>query len=308
MRRKKYFLTAAMLITTALTFSACSGSRQFNNTAIHSYKNNNACYRVLQSAKSNQKIVDKNNKAATSKDLQNDLQNAANSWKNVAMQCNSRFAQGVVFSAQNTWKLINLGQSNLEQGNESSASSASKIANQMESNVYKKLYDFANSTKNLHLHWNYLPIAQAALEQDKLAFMLQTLAAKDVDNISLRQSDITATTANTLMHFASNGRDLRQKVYEIPQKNLDSGVAKDEASGKELPIVAIAYMDCARAELDALNQVIFPADKNGNVDHNQIFSKTNQDFINILSDIAISHIISAYSYGYPSDASAIFEQ
>lgn len=298
MRGKKYFLTAAMLIATTLIFSACSGSRQFNNTAVHSAKNNNACYKVLQSAKTNQKIVDKKGKTATSKDLQN----AAHSWKNVATQCNSRFAQGVVFSAQNTWKLVNLSQS------AESSANAIKIANQMESNVYKKLYDFSNNTKDLHLYWNHDPLAQAALEQDKLAFMLQTLAAKDVDNVSLRQSDITATIANTLMHFASNGKDLRQKVYEIPQKNLDSGVAKDEASEKDLPIVAIVYMDCARGELDALNQVIFPADKNGNVDHNQIFSKTNQDFIDILADIAISHIISAYSYGYPSDSSAIFEQ
>lgn len=298
MRGKKYFLTAAMLIATTLIFSACSGSRQFNNTAVHSAKNNNACYKVLQSAKTNQKIVDKKGKTATSKDLQN----ATHSWKNVATQCNSRFAQGVVFSAQNTWKLVNLSQS------AESSANAIKIANQMESNVYKKLYDFSNNTKDLHLYWNHDPLAQAALEQDKLAFMLQTLAAKDVDNVSLRQSDITATIANTLMHFASNGKDLRQKVYEIPQKNLDSGVAKDEASEKDLPIVAIAYMDCARGELDALNQVIFPADKNGNVDHNQIFSKTNQDFIDILADIAISHIISAYSYGYPSDSSAIFEQ
>lgn len=298
MRGKKYFLTAAMLIATTLIFSACSGSRQFNNTAVHSAKNNNACYKVLQSAKTNQKIVDKKGKTATSKDLQN----AAHSWKNVATQCNSRFAQGVVFSAQNTWKLVNLSQS------AESSANAIKIANQMESNVYKKLYDFSNNTKDLHLYWNHDPLAQAALEQDKLAFMLQTLAAKDVDNVSLRQSDITATIANTLMHFASNGKDLRQKVYEIPQKNLDSGVAKDEASEKDLPIVAIAYMDCARGELDALNQVIFPADKDGNVDHNQIFSKTNQDFIDILADIAISHIISAYSYGYPSDSSAIFEQ
>lgn len=298
MRGKKYFLTAAMLIATTLIFSACSGSRQFNNTAVHSAKNNNACYKVLQSAKTNQKIVDKKGKTATSKDLQN----AAHSWKNVATQCNSRFAQGVVFSAQNTWKLVNLSQS------AESSANAIKIANQMESNVYKKLYDFSNNTKDLHLYWNHDPLAKAALEQDKLAFMLQTLAAKDVDNVSLRQSDITATIANTLMHFASNGKDLRQKVYEIPQKNLDSGVAKDEASEKDLPIVAIAYMDCARGELDALNQVIFPADKNGNVDHNQIFSKTNQDFIDILADIAISHIISAYSYGYPSDSSAIFEQ
>lgn len=296
MRGKKYFLTAAMLIATTLIFSACSGSRQFNNTAVHSAKNNNACYKVLQSAKTNQKIVDKKGKTATSKDLQN----AAHSWKNVATQCNSRFAQGVVFSAQNTWKLVNLSQS------AESSANAIKIANQMESNVYKKLYDFSNNTKDLHLYWNHDPLAQAALEQDKLAFMLQTLAAKDVDNVSLRQSDITATIANTLMHFASNGKDLRQKVYEIPQKNLDSGVAKDEASEKDLPIVAIAYMDCARGELDALNQVIFPADKNGNVDHNQIFSKTNQDFIDILADIAISHIISAYSYGYPSDSSAIY--
>lgn len=298
MRGKKYFLTAAMLIATTLIFSACSGSRQFNNTAVRSAKNNNACYKVLQSAKTNQKIVDKKGKTATSKDLQN----AAHSWKNVATQCNSRFTQGVVFSAQNTWKLVNLSQS------AESSANAIKIANQMESNVYKKLYDFANNTKDLHLYWNHDPLAQAALEQDKLAFMLQTLAAKDVDNVSLRQSDITATIANTLMHFASNGKDLRQKVYEIPQKNLDSGVAKDEASEKDLPIVTIAYMDCARGELDALNQVIFPADKNGNVDHNQIFSKTNQDFIDILADIAISHIISAYSYGYPSDSSAIFEQ
>lgn len=296
MRGKKYFLTAAMLIATTLIFSACSGSRQFNNTAVHSAKNNNACYKVLQSAKTNQKIVDKKGKTATSKDLQN----AAHSWKNVATQCNSRFAQGVVFSAQNTWKLVNLSQS------AESSANAIKIANQMESNVYKKLYDFSNNTKDLHLYWNHDPLAKAALEQDKLAFMLQTLAAKDVDNVSLRQSDITATIANTLMHFSSNGKDLRQKVYEIPQKNLDSGVAKDEASEKDLPIVAIAYMDCARGELDALNQVIFPADKNGNVDHNQIFSKTNQDFIDILADIAISHIISAYSYGYPSDSSAIY--
>ncbi|EPI40896.1 hypothetical protein HMPREF1586_01331 [Gardnerella vaginalis JCP8522] len=300
MRKKKFVLVFASLIAVLMAFSACSGSRQFNNvnnTAVSSSKSNNECYQVLQSAKHNQKIVDKQEANVT----RNDLQNAADSWKNVAIQCNARFAQGVVFSAQNTWKLANLSQ-----GNESGAANASKIANQMESSVYKKLYDFANSTSNLY--WNHDPLAKAALEQDKLAFMLQTLAAKDVDNVSLRQSDITATIANTLMHFASSGSDLRQKVYEIPQKNLDSGIAKDVASEKELPIVAIAYMDCARGELDALNQAIFPTNKDGSVNHSALSSRTNQEFMEILANITISHIMSAYAYGYPSDSSAIFEQ
>ena len=333
MHRKKHILLAAILITSSMILSACSGASNANHinsnvdeninaNIANALKNNDVCYKAFQNAKHSQKEVDKkdanannanaNNANAnnennantssenTSKDLSKNLQKAAQSWKNVAIQCNTRFAQGVVFSAQNTWKLGNLSQS------AESSTNAIKNANQMESNVYKKLYDFANSTSNLY--WNHNPLAKAALAQDKLAFVLQTLAARDFDNVSLRQSDVTATIANTLMHFSSKGKDLRQKVYDIDYKSLESGVAKDAFSAKDLPIVAIAYMDCARGELDALNHAIFPTNKDGNVNNSALNSNTNQEFMEILANIVISHIISAYAYGYPSDVSAIFKQ
>lgn len=291
---QNHLLIVAALMAITMLLSACSSTKELKNNNLHSLQNHEPCYKIMQKAKSSQEKVDKKINNLTSKDLKN----ASDTWKKVAVQCNSRFAQGVVFSAQNIWKLANLNQT----GNAETI----KLAEQLELNAYKKIQDFADNNKNLY--WNHDPLAKAAVAQDKLAFLLQTLAARDAKNVSLRQSDMTATISNTLMHFASNGSDLRQKVYEIPQQNLESGIAKDNATGKELPIVSIAYMDCAREELAALNQTIFPINKDGKINNDAIVSIENQDFIGVLADIVVSHIISAYSNGYPTDDSAIFEQ
>ena len=184
----------------------------------------------------------------------------------------------------------------------------------MEHDSYANLIEVINHYKNFK--WTHQPLAQAAEAEDKLAFILQTLAARKEQNIALEYSDMASTNAQTLMRAAGEGTDLRKKVYDIPQETLESGKTHDSVSGKDLPITAIAYMDCAREELAAFNQIITITSKNNNASENNVTAKSDdndsvmraqQTLKNAIVQLITSRLLRAYELGYPTDTKLILK-
>lgn len=224
--------------------SACGTLQNIHvDHTTHTAAPENACAKAYRIAQKNQHAINSDAKNATIEVWKN----AAENWKIVAQQCPGRLSESIVYSAQAQWAM-------LENESSQDKNSITQQTQQEEYDSYIQLREVLDHYENFR--WTHQPLAQAAAAEDKLAFILQTLAAKKVPEISLKYSDIAATNAESLMHASAKGTDLRKKVYDIPQKVLESGIAHDALSGKDLPSVAIAYMDCAREELEALQQVI----------------------------------------------------
>lgn len=127
-----------------------------------------------------------------------------------------------------------------------------RVADEAETHMFEAIRKFAHDHESLRL--THAPIARAALGEDQLAFILQTLASNQKDRDLFKKGENAASISDTFMHFAGKGKDIRKKTYDFPFESLDSQKAKDTATGKNLKVEAIVYMDCARTELAALNE------------------------------------------------------
>lgn len=127
-----------------------------------------------------------------------------------------------------------------------------RVADEAETHMFEAIRKFAHDHESLRL--THAPIARAALGEDQLAFILQTLASNQKDRDLFKKGENAASISDTFMHFAGKGKDIRKKTYDFPFESLDSQKAKDTATGKNLKVDAIVYMDCARTELAALNE------------------------------------------------------
>lgn len=127
-----------------------------------------------------------------------------------------------------------------------------RVADEAETHMFEAIRKFAHDHESLRL--THAPIARAALGEDQLAFILQTLASNQKDRDLFKKGENAASISDTFMHFAGKGKDIRKKTYDFPFDSLDSQKAKDTATGKNLKVEAIVYMDCARTELAALNE------------------------------------------------------
>ncbi|RIY26264.1 hypothetical protein CJI52_07390, partial [Bifidobacteriaceae bacterium WP022] len=249
-------LLICVLISPLLT--ACGTLQNIHvEHTVHTAAPENACAKAYRLAQKRQREIKKNQNNTSLKDFET----AAKYWKTVAQQCPGRLSESIVYSTQAQWEMLskknsdeNSNNVSNKSGNESSENTKTTTAQQMEHDSYANLIEVINHYKNFK--WTHQPLAQAAEAEDKLAFILQTLAARKEQNIALEYSDMASTNAQTLMRAAGEGTDLRKKVYDIPQETLESGKTHDSVNGKDLPITAIAYMDCAREELAAFNQII----------------------------------------------------
>lgn len=218
-----------------------------------------------------------------------------------------------------------------------------RVADEAETHMFEAIRKFAHDHESLRL--THAPIARAALGEDQLAFILQTLASNQKDRDLFKKGENAASISDTFMHFAGKGKDIRKKTYDFPFESLDSQKAKDTATGKNLKVEAIVYMDCARTELAALNENFaftgydakseIPeadydyanSDNSSNSDKSSKSTKTagssntsgsssinlkkssikevNNELHNILAKLVISRLLRAYSMGYPTDVSAI---
>ena len=321
-------LIICVLISPLLT--ACGTLQNIHvEHTVHTAAPENACAKAYRLAQKRQREIKKNKNNTSIKDFET----AAKYWKTVAQQCPGRLSESIVYSTQAQWEMLSKKNSNensnnisnksgnengngteTRNGNESSENTKTTTAQQMEHDSYANLIEVINHYKDFK--WTHQPLAQAAEAEDKLAFILQTLAARKEQNIALEYSDMASTNAQTLMRAAGEGTDLRKKVYDIPQKALESGKTHDSASGKDLPITAIAYMDCAREELDAFNQVIVieenktkSAAKSNDNEAGYEYSavQANNVFKDAIIKLITSRLLRAYAFGYPTDSNLILK-
>lgn len=309
-------LLICVLISPLLT--ACGTLQNIHvEHTVHTAAPENACAKAYRLAQKRQREIKKNQNNTSLKDFET----AAKYWKTVAQQCPGRLSESIVYSTQAQWEMLskknsdeNSNNVSNKSGNESSENTKTTTAQQMEHDSYANLIEVINHYKNFK--WTHQPLAQAAEAEDKLAFILQTLAARKEQNIALEYSDMASTNAQTLMQAAGEGTDLRKKVYDIPQETLESGKTHDSVSGKDLPITAIAYMDCAREELAAFNQIITITSKNNNASENNVTAKSDdndsvmraqQTLKNAIVQLITSRLLRAYELGYPTDTKLILK-
>lgn len=309
-------LLICVLISPLLT--ACGTLQNIHvEHTVHTAAPENACAKAYRLAQKKQREIKKNQNDTSIKDFET----AAKYWKTVAQQCPGRLSESIIYSTQAQWEMLSKKNSNEnsnnvsnKSGNESSENTKTTTAQQMEHDSYANLIEVINHYKNFK--WTHQPLAQAAEAEDKLAFILQTLAARKEQNIALEYSDMASTNAQTLMRVAGEGTDLRKKVYDIPQEALESGKTHDSASGKDLSITAIAYMDCAREELAAFNQIITITSKNNNASENNVTAKSDdndsvmraqQTLKNATVQLITSRLLRAYELGYPTDTKLILK-
>lgn len=351
--RKAARMSARRIFTTSIIVLICAGTLPLLNACgtsqnihiqhpLQTLMPQDACTQAYLSAQRSQRAitpneVSKNNSNHKSKHDQNNAQSDAKStntnktvttdaewkqsiknWETVAQQCPGRLSEAIAHSARNQWLLIS-GQSGA-QGAEAVADPAA-YAQQTELEAYAQLRNVLESYE--HIQWSREPLVQVAEAENQIAFILQTLAAKKINGVTLKDSDMAASNSQGFIHAAGvgAGEDSRNNAYDIPPQALASGKARDNASNVDLPIAAIAYMDCARAELKSLegNSAIFAAQRkndsqngtNTNTGEGTIAggadghsSDTQVRAAQALKDAIIklitSRLLRAYSLGYPA--------
>lgn len=324
----KIFVCALLTPTLVFTLASC-GTLQ-NIHVDHTVKSNsgeNICAKAYRLAQKNQQFIENNvNNVSTS-----DLESYAKEWETVAQQCPGRLSESIVYSAKAKWEILSKesgnnkskiaeeiagtsDEENAYASTENQENPESSITHQLERNAY---IQFTKTVKHYNnFQWTHHPLASAAAAEDQLAFILQTLAAKKVPGLPLEYSDMASTNAQTFMNASGKGDDLRKKIYEIPSDALESGKAQDKASGKDLPIAAIAYMDCARTELTAFNQIIVieenktkSASKNNRDETSYEYSavQAHKDFKDAVIKLITSRLLRAYALGYPTDTNLVLK-
>lgn len=353
----KTLIYIALCICLTVNLSACKSVRIDNQALETSQKELELCNKIYSIAKRKQKIVDSENSGTdnsksviSSKDASNNksentskdrsknssfgnkskgkisestkdsfLKETAKAWQEVAIQCDTKFAEATIKNAQIMLKLS-------QKSNNSSNNSSNKIndyAKNEEISAIKSIREFTHNNESLRL--SHDPLAQAAAGEDRLAFILQTLAAKNLDKKLIKLSDNIASISNIFMHIAGNGEDVRKKTYNMPVDALSSGKTRDYTTGKTLDIAAISYMECAREELLAFNTSMYItaynskneveesdnseeeiSNKSENKSENKRLNEKDivHKFKRILMKLVTSRLLRAYSLGYPTSESS----
>ncbi len=353
----KTLIYIALCICLTVNLSACKSVRIDNQALETSQKELELCNKIYSIAKRKQKIVDSKNSGtdnrksvSSSKDSSNNksentskdrsknssfgnkskgkisksikdsfLKETAKAWQEVAIQCDTKFAEATIKNAQIMLKLS-------QKSNNSSNNSSNKIndyAKNEEISAIKSIREFTHNNESLRL--SHDPLAQAAAGEDRLAFILQTLAAKNLDKKLIKLSDSIASISNIFMHIAGNGEDVRKKTYNMPVDALSSGKTRDYTTGKTLDIAAISYMECAREELLAFNTSMYItaynskneveesdnseeeiSNKSENKSENKRLNEKDivHKFKRILMKLVTSRLLRAYSLGYPTSESS----
>lgn len=341
----KTLIYIALCICLTVNLSACKSVRIDHQALETSQKELELCNKIYSIAKRKQKIVDSENSGTdnnnNSKDSSKDSKSSENSslgnkskskinksikdslltetakaWQEVAIQCDTKFAEATIKNAQIMLKIS-------QKSSNSSSNSSNKIrdyAKNEEESAIKSIREFTHNNESLRL--SHDPLAQAAAGEDRLAFILQTLAAKNLDKKLIKLSDNIASISNIFMHIAGNSEDVRKKTYNMPVDALSSGKTRDYASTKTLDIAAITYMECAREELLAFNTSMYITaynskneveESDNSEEKSDNASKNNKrlnekdivhKFKRILMKLVTSRLLRAYSLGYPTDESS----
>lgn len=324
----KIFVCALLAPTLVFTLASCGIPQNIHvDHTVKSASGENICAKAYRLAQKNQQFIENNvNNVSAS-----NWESSAKEWETVAQQCPGRLSESIVYSAQAKWEILSKesgnnkskiaeeiagtnDEENADASTENQENPESSITHQLERNAY---IQFTKTVKHYNnFQWTHHPLASAAAAEDQLAFILQTLAAKKVPGLPLEYSDMASTNAQTFMNASGKGDDLRKKIYEIPSDALESGKAQDKASGKDLPIAAIAYMDCARTELTAFNQIIVieenktkSASKNNRDETSYEYSavQAHKAFKDAVIKLITSRLLRAYALGYPTETNLVLK-
>lgn len=221
---------------------------------------------------------------------------AQHDWLDVAIQCPQRFSEGVLHSAQ---------------AQHYAATLASALGR-----------DYQPLTVNRLDTVTALPIgnqalARLALAEDRAGFATQTLAGRYVagmgsdaataaladDGTLLDMSDDHKETASRLMSLTDSGQeDLRQKVYAAVTLIDDPDTAVDPTTGLRDNTLSIVEMDCAREELQDMEQY-------ASLDHAADTEDAQRQLRASLLQLAMliaTHAYTAFDLGYPLTDSVLF--
>ncbi|MBW3092679.1 hypothetical protein KIH79_06905 [Bifidobacterium sp. 82T10] len=262
---------------------------------------------------------------------------AASQWIEVAAQCTDRFSEGVLRAAQSQYaaavlgERLGLGDGASQSDNDGQADDASEShateGGSDDSGTFTVTPEDVTSTSASAEHdltgvaaLDVTPTALAsmALAEDRAGFVAEILTA--------RGDDAHATLKLSAMHKSAGERlislsrveataDPRQKAYDISQLTAHPDRIVDPATGLTAPTLAVAEINCAREELDALSpagQTTQSSDTtNDSGESSGTAATTNEareesESLRILARFVSSRVARAFSYGYPTFDQALF--
>ena len=212
-------------------------------------------------------------------------------WIDVAAQCPSRFGEGTLRSAQSSMSIGIL---------------AERLGQSPPDAAAPRLDGVSDATINADV------LDAMAVAEDKAGFAVGVLAARgQTEGATLSLSDAHATAGQQLASLAERSgeaptgsgegsasddgtahtNDSRQKVYAIDRLLANPVTVPDAASGRNVPTAAAIEMDCARAEIKA-------------IDGSK--SQSDADTLTALAALAARHAYTAMELGYPTSDDALF--
>lgn len=210
---------------------------------------------------------------------------AQNDWTTVASSCQQRFAEGTIRSAQAEHTAVTLG-SLIGRNDGYHAVSASAIHDATGSGLAGDV------------------LGDLAIAEDRAGFIMEILAAQNASGATLRRSDDHKTAGQMLFSLSSLDSDPRKKVYDITKfiSHVDS--MTDSETGLTAPTIALTEIDCAREQLNAVDDA----------QHGGTTSQTGDvqpgamnGSLRTLSQLIASRLTAAFDFGYPDTDMALFE-
>lgn len=209
---------------------------------------------------------------------------AAAAWRDVAVMCPGRFAQGVLTSGQ-------------------MAHRAAKLAG-----LLGIAYNTGRTSVDEHteLHLTESQAAGMALAQDRAGFAMEILSARQrADAALLALSDRHKALGSGFAAHAAD-RDERQKVYSVQRLLADPVSIVDSANGLRASTAGLVEMDAVREQLEAL---AFPGGNGTEADEAHGFSAiiiADEATAVTLAALLSEETAQAFALGYPTYDAAVF--
>lgn len=219
---------------------------------------------------------------------------AASQWLDVASYCTGRFDEGVIRSAQ-------------------SRQQANTIAAQFDMPTLQQSTRPLDNVDDLDL--DDATLAAMALAEDRLGFIAEVAAARNIDDVTLADADSYHSTGERLIDLADDIDDPRLKVYDITDSGLLDGAETiiDPANGLNAPLMAVARMNCAREEMTAISNAAADGadaadDSDDSAQPTSSAKQNRADSLHVLAQLVSNHAYRAFQNGYPSFDEALLKK
>lgn len=206
---------------------------------------------------------------------------SADAWMKVALECSSRYAEGIMYSA------LAVLSSGLDE------SGVLAQAAQDQATAQTALFEESTLSINVLSSRSYQALAQA---EDRLRFSYEVIATRDasVENAgsyalsSSQASDIFAVHAQKQ---STSYKDSRERIYNACQLVQYSG--QDGATGLSMPLTASLELDTALTQLRSLDE--------DSASHSSasLASQASASLQNAIALRVRSHLLRAFALGAP---------